>query len=82
MGTISLDPLENTEDPNMHDPWTQDIERIAQLFNRAFMEDLSSIETEIATRLIDSGYLTIAKSNGRDRLNGRDMLLYSYYPNK
>ena len=76
LDTISLDLLESIESPNMHDPWTQDIERIAQLFNRVFMEDLSSIETEIATRLIDSGYLIITKSNGRD------ILLYSYYPNK
>lgn len=77
MDTISLDLLENIENPNMYDPWTQDVEWIAQLFNKTFMEDLSDIEIEIATRLIDEGYLTITETN-----DGRDILLYSYYPNK
>ena len=77
MATILLDLLENIEDPNMYDPWTQDVEWIAQLFNKAFMEDLSDIEIEIVTRLIDDGYLVIIETN-----DGRDMLRYSYYPNK
>ena len=65
LDTISLDLLENIENPNMYDPWTQDVEWIAQLFNKTFMEDLSDIEIEIATRLINEGYLIITKKNGR-----------------
>jgi len=57
LDTTSLDPLENTEDPNMYDAWTQDIEWIAKLFDKTFIEDLSDLETKIATRLVDTGYL-------------------------
>tara|TARA_B100000519_G_C14235312_1_gene434468 strand:+ start:241 stop:483 length:243 start_codon:yes stop_codon:yes gene_type:complete len=77
LDTTSLDPLESTEDPNMYDAWTPDIEWIAMLFNKAFMEDLSDIEIEIATRLIDAGYLIIIETG-----DGKDMLIYTHHPIK
>lgn len=74
MATISLNPLEDTEDPNMYDAWTQDIEWISMLFNKKFMEDLSDLELEIAYRLVDGGYLAIVENKGGD------MLIYTHRP--
>ena len=61
----------------MYDPWTQDIEWIAKLFNKTFMEDLSDLETKIALHLVECGYLMIMKGSG-----GKDTLIYTYYPSK
>ena len=47
------------------------------LFNKTFMEDLSDIEIEIATRLIDAGYLIIIETG-----DGKDMLIYTHHPIK